>query len=87
MIPLPPLYLPARAASLTSGFAETMNEVPERADHGLCPWTKRFVIMTAFIPESKEEIKMFMLSHVKPEEATGKVAEAYSVMPPQVITQ
>ena len=27
---------------------------------------------------------MFMLSHVKPDEATDKVAEAYSVMPPNV---
>lgn len=27
---------------------------------------------------------MFILNHVKPEEATGKVAEAYSVLPPEV---
>ena len=27
---------------------------------------------------------MFILNHVKPEEATGKVAEAYSVIPPGV---
>ncbi len=27
---------------------------------------------------------MFILNHVKPEEATGKVAEAYSVFPPEV---
>ena len=27
---------------------------------------------------------MFILNHVKPEEATGKVAEAYSVFPPEI---
>ncbi|MEE9419166.1 MAG: hypothetical protein V3W43_06795 [Desulfatiglandaceae bacterium] len=27
---------------------------------------------------------MFILDHVKPEEATGKVAEAYSIFPPEI---
>ena len=27
---------------------------------------------------------MFILNHVKPEEATGKVAEAYATFPPEV---
>jgi alkylhydroperoxidase family enzyme len=32
----------------------------------------------------KKEKAMFLLNHIKPEEASGKVAEAYSVFPSQV---